>query len=148
MIELSPIAAVDASPNIAVTAGAWPMLYSRFVATLVKDMGSDTLNTLHAAVGVSGEAGELLDAVKKHWAYNKPLDRENVIEELGDLMFYITHLMCVMKLSYVEIINANVTKLRHRYPQGYTDADAQARADKLTALPVLDSENPPSQHRP
>lgn len=37
------------------------------------------------ATGVSGEAGELLDAVKKSVVYKKPLDRENVVEELGDL---------------------------------------------------------------
>ena len=40
-------------------------------------------------VGVSGEAGELLDAVKKAVIYRKPLDLENVIEELGDLEFYM-----------------------------------------------------------
>ncbi len=50
---------------------------------------SDTLGrALHAAVGVSGEAGELLDAIKKTWIYEEPLDLENIIEECGDSLFY------------------------------------------------------------
>ena len=43
----------------------------------------------HMAVGIAGEAGELLDAVKKHVFYNALLNMENVIGELGDLKFYM-----------------------------------------------------------
>ena len=49
----------------------------------------DQLTRLHAVVGISGEAGELLDAVKKETMYNKKPDIENIIEELGDLEFYM-----------------------------------------------------------
>ena len=47
----------------------------------------------HMATGVAGEAGELLDAIKKHVVYKRELDRENVVEELGDLRFYMAGLM-------------------------------------------------------
>jgi len=47
------------------------------------------MHLLHMSIGVSGEAGELIDAIKKYVIYRKPLDRENVIEELGDLEFYM-----------------------------------------------------------
>jgi hypothetical protein len=43
---------------------------------------------LHMAIGVSGEAGELLDTIKKFAIYQKPLDFTNLIEELGDIEFY------------------------------------------------------------
>lgn len=44
---------------------------------------------LHMGIGIKSEAGELLDAVKRCAIYRKPLDRENIIEEIGDLLFYI-----------------------------------------------------------
>ena len=48
------------------------------------------LNNLHMYMGVAGELGELLDAIKKNVIYGKPLDTKNVLEECGDIMFYTT----------------------------------------------------------
>lgn len=107
------------------------------VARLMKDpeevMATITpakMNLIHAAIGISGEAGELLDAVKKHVFYNKPLDVNNVIEELGDIEFYCSTLRQQIETSRDEILIANHQKLKHRYPEGYSDAAAIARADK------------------
>lgn len=94
----------------------------------------DKVDVLHMAVGISGEAGELLDAVKKHTVYNKELDRKNIVEELGDLEFYMEGLRQRLKISREETLEANIDKLatgkNARYKDGYTDAAAQARADK------------------
>lgn len=113
-------------------AGGSPLTYAQFVAALMKEMGSETLNTLHAAVGIAGEAGELLDAVKKHWAYGKPLDLANVKEELGDMFFYMTALMIMHELTLNDVIYNNSLKLADRY-KGlvYSDDAAIARADKV-----------------
>lgn len=64
------------------------VVYPQFVQGLFAKRHKDEAGLLHAAVGVAGECGELLDALKKTWVYNKPLDRENVVEELGDIGFY------------------------------------------------------------
>lgn len=88
--------------------------------------------TLHAAVGIAGEAGEVLDAVKKTWIYGKELDRENLLEESGDLLFYITALLTENGFTLEEAMQANIAKLAKRYPQGYTDSAAIERADKAT----------------
>lgn len=86
---------------------------------------------LHMAVGVSGEAGELLDAVKKNTIYNKELDRANVIEELGDIEFYLEGLRQTLSITREECLASNITKLSKRYGSGtYSDQQAQARADK------------------
>ena len=107
------------------------IIYADFVNTIAKDMGDVRLDLVHFSMGVSGEAGELLDAVKKHWAYNKPLDEANVIEELGDLEFYMQAIRNRLKLKREDIIAANIDKLMARYPQGtYSDKDAQERKDK------------------
>lgn len=107
--------------------------YAEFVGTLAKDMGTDTLDLLHAAVGVSGEAGELLDAIKKLWAYEKPMTEavmENIVEELGDLEFYMQLLRLKLGLQREYILEKNADKLGKRYADGYSNAAALARADK------------------
>lgn len=83
------------------------------------------------AIGVSGEAGELLDAIKKVVIYNKPIDRENVVEELGDIEFYLEGLRQSLGITREETIAANINKLGKRY-EGlkYSDQAAQDRADK------------------
>lgn len=112
--------------------------HPELVANLVKP-GSDIVATLspldahilHMAVGVSGEAGELLDAVKKAAIYQKPIDRENVIEELGDLEFYMEGLRASLGITREQTLEANIDKLGKRYHAGrYSDAQAQDRADK------------------
>lgn len=85
---------------------------------------------IHMVMGIAGEAGELLDAVKKHTIYNKPLDVENIIEELGDLDFYTEGLRQILGLSRDEILTHNIAKLSKRYQDGYSDKAAQERADK------------------
>jgi NTP pyrophosphatase (non-canonical NTP hydrolase) len=82
-------------------------------------------------MGVSGESGELLDAIKKAVIYNKPLDIENVIEELGDIEFYLEGLRQGLGIDRGETLDANVKKLSVRYEAGsYSDTAAQTRADK------------------
>lgn len=86
---------------------------------------------IHMAIGISGEAGELLDAIKKGAIYRKLYDRENLIEELGDIEFYLEGLRQGLKITREETIQANINKLAVRY-QGfnYSDQAAQQRADK------------------
>lgn len=104
--------------------------YDLFVESRFKRFSTDIESMLHAAVGISGEAGELIDAIKKTWVYKKPLDRANLIEELGDLEFYLQALRLELGINRRIVLEANMAKLLKRYPTGYTDAAAQARADK------------------
>lgn len=98
---------------------------------LLASLDPSKAHLIHMVMGICGEAGELLDAVKKHAVYNKPLDIANVVEELGDLEFYIEGLRQELGLGRSETLQANIDKLALRYPGfQYTDAAAQARADK------------------
>jgi NTP pyrophosphatase (non-canonical NTP hydrolase) len=85
---------------------------------------------LHMAIGVSGEAGELLDAIKKFAIYQKPLDLENVVEELGDIEFYLQGIRQAFCIDREYVLQQNIVKLRKRYGKTYTNAAAIARADK------------------
>lgn len=113
-------------------------LHSKMVSVLVKnpadiisELSDEKADLIHASMGVSGEAGELLDAIKKYAIYDKPLDRENVIEELGDLEFYMEQLRQRLNISRDETLKANYKKLQVRY-EGfvYSNQAAHARADK------------------
>lgn len=104
--------------------------YDAHVSRLFKRVGFQ-VDLLHAALGVTSEAGELATTVKKHWAYLAPLDRENLLEELGDLMFYVAALAQTCDFSLEQVVTHNIQKLNKRYPSGsYSDEQALARADK------------------
>jgi len=112
--------------------------HPEMVATLAKsgnaiiaELRPETMHLLHMAVGVSGEAGELLDAIKKVSIYCKPVDIENVIEELGDLEFYMEGLRQGLGITREQTLEANIAKLGKRY-EGfkYSNEAAQNRADK------------------
>lgn len=103
-------------------------------AEIIATLTPEGIHKLHMAVGIAGESGELLDAVKKHIFYNKPLDVENVIEELGDLEFYMEGLRAAIGISREQVLAGNIAKLSKRYAGlKYSDAGAQARADKAPA---------------
>lgn len=98
---------------------------------ILDEMSGNQMHILHMAVGISGEAGELIDAIKKNVIYQKKLDRENVIEELGDLEFYMQGLRDALHITREECLVHNLNKLGKRYEgHKYSDEAAQARADK------------------
>lgn len=112
--------------------------HNEMVATLAKsgkiiadEIDASDAHLIHMAIGIAGESGELLDAIKKKAIYRKELDRENVIEELGDLEFYMEGLRQGVGVTRDECITANINKLSKRY-EGlkYSDEAAKNRADK------------------
>lgn len=101
-------------------------------AAIIASLSPGRANALHMAVGISGEAGELLDAIKKYVVYEKPLDRVNAVEELGDLEFYMEGLRAELGITRAETLAANKLKLLgKRYASGkYSNEQAVERADK------------------
>ena len=92
---------------------------------------TDTVGRMvHAALGASSETGEIASAIKAHWIYGRELDTENVIEEIGDTLFYLSALCDEMGVTLETCMLANIDKLNKRYPDGYSDMAANERADK------------------
>lgn len=119
--------------------------HAEMVKTLVKpgevmisELTPKSIHLLHMAIGVSGEAGELLDAIKKNTIYCKDLDKENVIEELGDLEFYIEGIRAVLNITREDCLQHNLNKLAKRYGEKlhYSNQAAQQRLDKVNATKV------------
>jgi|TARA_R110002020_G_scaffold104277_1_gene243990 NTP pyrophosphatase (non-canonical NTP hydrolase) len=79
---------------------------------------------LTAAVGMSAEAGEFTEIVKKIVFQGKPVNEENLFHmkrELGDIMWYVAQACMGLNTSIDEIIEMNVEKLEKRYPGGSFD---------------------------
>ena len=111
--------------------------YVTMVRNLSKD-GEDIIESLtpegahlwHMASALCSEAGELFDAIKKHVIYEKSLDMMNVIEELGDLEFYMEGLRASLDITRGETLARNLLKLDTRYGPQFSNEAAQKRADK------------------
>lgn len=108
------------------------ILYKDFVRSLIKKFEDERLEHCHAAMGITGEAGELSDAIKRHVIYGKEADRKNIVEELGDLEFFMENIRWMYGISRQETLQENANKLADRYKGlTYTDAAAIARTDKV-----------------
>jgi len=86
-----------------------------------------SLRILHASMGIVTEAGELMDALKKHVFYGKTLDEVNVKEEIGDLFWYIAVLCDTLGVSFEEIWETNIKKLKSRYGDKFNKQGALER---------------------
>jgi NTP pyrophosphatase (non-canonical NTP hydrolase) len=104
-----------------------------FIPPVSPDEGPLLLITdLGFACGASVSAGRLLDAIKRAVIYRKALSRENVGKELGLIDFFLKQLRDSLYISREETLAGNIEKLRKRYASmKFTNADAQARADKV-----------------
>lgn len=127
---------VDFDSMVDVEGAHEEMVHSLFKdpAEILKTLTPEKMDLLHAAIGICTEAGELLDAVKKHVIHNKPLDLGNVTEEGGDSEFYWEALRQTLKVSRIEMLKHNLDKLAERYSNyQYSDKAAVERADKVRA---------------
>lgn len=85
------------------------------------------INLLHGALGISTEAGELLDQIKKHIFYGSELDIVNIKEELSDVFWYVALICNEFGWAFDEIQELNIRKLQARYPEKFTEEKALNR---------------------
>jgi NTP pyrophosphatase (non-canonical NTP hydrolase) len=79
---------------------------------------------LHGIMGIDTESGELTDALKKFLFYGKNIDTVNVVEELGDLLWYVALICDELKISFSDIMRINIDKLRSRYGEKFDEKKA------------------------
>ena len=86
--------------------------------------GANIERLLTAGVGINAEGGEFLEIVKKMVFQGKPWNednREHLIIELGDIMWYVAQACVALEVSFDDVIETNVNKLKKRYPGGEFD---------------------------
>jgi MazG nucleotide pyrophosphohydrolase domain. len=94
------------------------------------DMGTSSpilARVIHAAMGMCTETAELQDMLKKHIMYGKPFDAVNVLEESGDLLWYIALALDACGYTMEEAMERNVAKLKARYGDKFNQAGALKR---------------------
>ena len=97
----------------------WPVLASHL--SELEATGTNVTQLLTAALGLSAEAGEFTEVVKKIFFQGKPYNEENVFHmkrELGDICWYLAQACMALDTTFDEVIEMNVEKLKARYPGG------------------------------
>jgi NTP pyrophosphatase (non-canonical NTP hydrolase) len=97
------------------------------------EKGANIERLLTAGVGMNAEGGEFLEIIKKMIFQGKPFNddnKEHLIIELGDLMWYAAQACIALDVTLDEVLDRNITKLSKRYPAGTFDAYySENRAD-------------------
>ena len=100
----------------------YPILAARLAQ--LEAEGTNVSQLLTAALGISAEAGEFTEVVKKIFLQGKPYNEENVFHmkrELGDICWYLAQACMALDTTFDEVIEMNVEKLKARYPGGEFD---------------------------
>jgi len=74
---------------------------------------------INSVMGLCGEAGEAIDIVKKWMAQGHELDKAHLAKELGDIAWYLAEAATALDIPLEDILQANIDKLRKRYPDGF-----------------------------
>jgi len=97
--------------------------YSKLVERLneLERQGADVSRLMTAAFGMSAEAGEFTEVVKKIFLQGKPYTEENIFHmkrELGDLCWYLAQACIALDITFEQVLEMNYEKLSARYPEG------------------------------
>ena len=104
----------------------------------IKERLSDqTLRLLHAAIGLATESGETLDALKKHVFYGKELDKVNLKEEMGDLLWYLAVMADSLGIDFESAMEHNIAKLKAR-DQGKFSSEKAINRDLVLEKEALE----------
>ena len=103
--------------------------YQQLAARTIGPNRSPEQQLCNAALGIAGEAGEVADTMKKHLFHGFPLDRDALVKELGDCMWYIAMLGTQLGIELDEIGRTNIAKLQRRYPEGFSEERSRNRTE-------------------
>ena len=89
------------------------------MTTLNKDLTKKEV-LVNSVMGLNGEAGEVIDLVKKHLFHGHELKKEELIKELGDVAWYLAEAAYALDIDLETILVKNIEKLKKRYPEGFS----------------------------
>jgi NTP pyrophosphatase (non-canonical NTP hydrolase) len=107
-------------------------------ATASKELDDEEI-LVNSALGLAGESGEIADFIKKYKFHGKPFDRDYVVKELGDILWYVTWMAQTINSSLEEVMLVNMAKLKARYPDGFSTEASENRNTEIEALAILNA---------
>lgn len=84
---------------------------------------------INGAMGLCGEAGEVVDLIKKMIFHGHKIEFEEIKKELGDVCWYIAMICDALDFNLEEVMQANIDKLKKRYPNGFSEQDSINRQE-------------------
>lgn len=112
-------------PDAADIVAIYPILVNRTART---DLNRDK-QMVNATLGLVGEAGEFADVIKKAQFHGHDYDVGHMVEELGDILFYLCWWCNLLDVDFADLCYQNTQKLLKRYPNGFSTEDSVARVD-------------------
>ena len=104
--------------------------YQEFVESTKAGNLSFKEQMMLAGLGLTGEAGEVADLIKKKFFHKHEIDRNEFVKEIGDVLWYLAFLANSMGIDLDECIDININKLNERYPNGFSSEASIARVDQ------------------
>lgn len=98
------------------------------MVTLNKELTKKDM-LVNGVMGLNGESGEVIDAVKKHLFQGHELDKNKIKEELGDVMWYVAEICESLDFSLDDVLINNIDKLQKRFKNGFTKEESINRKD-------------------
>lgn len=95
------------------------MNFNEYQKLALRTANKDKDLILNGALGLAGESGEVADIVKKHLFQGHELNKDKIIDELGDVLWYVAIMAAGLGVEFNEIPTHNVDKLKKRYPNGF-----------------------------
>ena len=112
-----------------IDANTYQQLCLRTAVSKVSPESSNDTRFLYTALGLAGETGEYVDHVKKIAFQGHKIDKYKLLEELGDIAWYLAIAAAANGFSLSSVFNMNIKKLRERYPDGFDPAKSINRKD-------------------
>ena len=101
--------------------------YQRLAMTTLNPELSKKEVLINSVMGLCGESGEAIDIVKKWMAQGHELDKEHLAKELGDIAWYLAEAATALDMQLEDILQANIDKLKKRYPEGFDSKRSEIR---------------------
>lgn len=96
--------------------------------SLKKDKGEMLMNGI---LGLAGESGEVVDAFKKIKYQGHKFDREKILNEAGDVLWYISEICFALDCPLKDLAKMNIAKLRQRYGERFEAEKSYNRKDNM-----------------
>ena len=93
--------------------------YQELAMTTLNEELSKKDVLINGVMGLCGESGEVIDIVKKHLSQGHDLDKEKLVDELGDVAWYLAETSYALDVDLETILIKNIEKLKKRYPNGF-----------------------------
>lgn len=94
--------------------------YQNLALTTMNRELSDREILINSVMGLCGESGEVIDIVKKHISHGHELNKEKLIDELGDVAWYLAECAYAIGVPLEDVLARNIEKLKARYPDGFS----------------------------